>query len=281
MHPTAIDSNGVPRIELTGVRVSYPTKTGEFVAVDEVDMSVAPNGIVSVVGPSGCGKSSLLKVISRVLRTAKGTVSIDGLPLADAELTGRLSFMFQQPLLLPWRNVLDNVLLPLQITERRITKESRERAVDVLARVGLEAALDKRPDQLSGGMRQRVALARALVTQPEILLMDEPFGAVDEITRESLQDLLLDLWQTVQTTIVLVTHQVEEAVLLSDEVVVMSHGPGTVLRTVPVDLPRPRDISVRRDIRFHELTEELRDLLHPDRATSTRGDSLPRGSRTA
>ncbi|GAA4536054.1 ABC transporter ATP-binding protein [Pseudonocardia xishanensis] len=260
--PTAVDAS-VPRITLDGVKLVYRGKARESVAVERVDMTVMANSVVSVVGPSGCGKSSLLKVISKVLRPSEGTVAVDGVEAEAADLTGRLSFMFQQPLLLPWRTALDNVLLPLQITHRRRVGEHRAHAVDVLTRVGLGHALDRHPHEMSGGMRQRVALARALVTRPEILLMDEPFGAVDEITRESLQELLLQIWGTDRTTIVLVTHQVEEAVLLSDRVVVMSEGPGTVLRTVEIDLPRPRDAEVRRDPRFLELTSTLRDLLHP------------------
>ncbi|HEY0185926.1 MAG TPA: ABC transporter ATP-binding protein [Cellulomonas sp.] len=270
-----------PRIELDGIRMSYrtPARRGrpatELVAIERVDLVAEQNAFVSVIGPSGCGKSSLLKVISRVVGTAGGSVRIDGEPIADVDLTGRLSFMFQQPLLLPWRTVLDNVLLPVQVLRRTRPAAGRAEAVRLLEAVGLGQVLDQHPAQLSGGMRQRVALARALVTAPEILLMDEPFGAVDEITRETLQEQLLQVWQETRTTIVLVTHQIEEAVLLSDSVVVMSAGPGTVLEVIDVDLPRPRDADVRRTPEFHRLVDHLRDLLRP--GTGTAGPTTPGG----
>ncbi len=269
---------GTPRIELDNVRMAYRTPArrgtppGEFVAIERVDLVAQQNAFVSVIGPSGCGKSTLLKVISKVVGTSGGSVRIDGQPADEVDLTGRLSFMFQQPLLLPWRTVLDNVLLPVQVLRRVGAEQGRAEAVRLLEAVGLGAVLDHHPPQLSGGMRQRVALARALVTAPEILLMDEPFGAVDEITRETLQEQLLQIWQETRTTIVLVTHQIEEAVLLSDSVVVMSAGPGTVLEVIDIDLPRPRDPGVRRTPEFHRLVDHMRSLLRPGvESTATGG----------
>jgi NitT/TauT family transport system ATP-binding protein len=253
----------VPKVELVGVQMRYPTKGREILAIDNMDLRAPTNSFVSVIGPSGCGKSTLLKIISRVVKVSAGRVAIEGVPVSDVDLTGRVSFMFQQPLLLPWRNALDNVLLPVQVLKKRVDTESRERATRLLETVGLADSLDLLPHQLSGGMRQRVALARALVTRPEILLMDEPFGAVDEITRELLQEELLRIWQESKTTILLVTHQIEEAVLLSDSIVVMSGAPGTVLEVVDVDLPRPRSSGVRRTAEFHQLVDRLRDLLRP------------------
>ncbi|WP_432989598.1 ABC transporter ATP-binding protein [Dactylosporangium sp. CA-233914] len=250
-------------VDLDGIQLRYRSKKRDVVAVERVDMSVRRNSFVSIIGPSGCGKSSLLKVISKVLKPHSGRLRFDGVPAEDVDVTGTLSFMFQQPLLLPWRTVLDNVMLPLQITQRKVGPEGRALAIGLLETVGLRDSLRLRPHELSGGMRQRAALARALVTKPKLLLMDEPFGAVDEITRERLQEQLLTLWQREQTTIVMVTHQIEEAILLSDQVVVMSDGPGTVLATVRIDLPRPRDPESRRTPEFHELVDHLRGLLHP------------------
>lgn len=261
---TAASLRETPLINLESVRMVYRSKIREFLAIERVDMTAPRNGFVSVIGPSGCGKSSLLKVISKVAPVAGGTVEIDGRPLAEVDLTGRLSFMFQQPLLLPWRNVIENVTLPLQVLRRGNAASQKAAAERLLESVGLGDALTLRPHELSGGMRQRSALARALVTEPEILLMDEPFGAVDEITRESLQELLLQIWQQTRTTIVLVTHQIEEAVLLSDSIVVMSAGPGRVLETIDVDLPRPRGPETRQNPQFHELVEHLRSMLRPD-----------------
>jgi len=254
-----------PRVRIDGLTMTYrPKKRAEVLALDGVDVSIAANSFVSVIGPSGCGKSTLLKVISKVVGFTDGRVEIDGVPIAQADLTGRLSFMFQQPLLLPWRTVLDNVLLPVQILRRRVRPEDRDRALRLLDLVGLGSSLQMLPHQLSGGMKQRVALARALVTEPEILLMDEPFGAVDEITRETLQVELLRIWQETRTTIVLVTHHVEEAVLLSDRVIVMSARPGRVVVDQEIDLPRPRDESVRETEAFHGLVDRLRAQLRPD-----------------
>lgn len=272
INQTVVDA---PRIELRDVRLEYHSaKRGSVLAVDDMSLSVPSNKFVSVIGPSGCGKSTLLKVISRVVAPSVGSVKIDGLPLQEVQFGSRLSFMFQQPLLMPWRSALKNVLLPLEVQHRRLKPQQTERAAELLDAVGLKGAYDLLPHQLSGGMRQRVALARALVTEPEILLMDEPFGAVDEITREALQEELLRIWQNTQTTIVLVTHAVDEAVLLSDQVVVMSERPGRVLEVVDVDLPRPRDSAVRERDDFHRLVAHLRELLRP-RGGDTRKEANP------
>lgn len=251
----------VPKIHIDNLGMTYGAGNKRFTAIENVSLEVPQNSFVSIIGPSGCGKSSLLKVISKVAEPASGKVALDGQPLRDCDLRGQLSFMFQQPLLLPWRNVLDNVLLPLEIIEGRVSDDSRSRAEELIERVGLGAAKTKRPYQLSGGMRQRAALARALVMEPDILLMDEPFGAVDEITRASLQAKLLEIWQEKSTTIVLVTHQVEEAILLSDEIVVMSQSPGRIIERVKVDFERPRSTEVRSTPEFHALVDHLHSLL--------------------
>lgn len=250
-----------PRVSMRDLDMAYGTGEKRFVALRGVDLDVAPNSFVSIIGPSGCGKSSLLKVISKVAAAASGEALFDGTPISQVDLTGRLSFMFQQPLLLPWRNVLDNVMLPLQILKGREAAAGREYARELIERVGLGRAVQKRPHELSGGMKQRVALARALVMKPEVLLMDEPFGAVDEITRASLQALLLDMWQEQQMTVMLVTHQVEEAILLSDEIVVMSDSPGRIIERIAVGFERPRSTSVRSSPEFHAMVDRLHGLL--------------------
>jgi NitT/TauT family transport system ATP-binding protein len=181
--------------------------------------------------------------------------------LGQVDLAGRLSFVFQKPLLLPWRTALQNVLLPLEILKGKLQQDERRLAREALELTGLGGFAESYPWQLSGGMQQRVSLARALVIQPELLLMDEPFSALDEITREGLQAQLLGIWERAKSATLFITHNVEEAVLLSDWVTVMSGRPGAVIRTVAVDLPRPRTLDVRREVRHMELVEEVRQAL--------------------
>lgn len=251
-----------PKIELKGVTMRYARRSEP--AVKDVSLTIHENSFVSVIGPSGCGKSTLLKLLSNVMRPSAGTVEIDGRPAADVDLTGRLSFMFQQPLLLPWRTALENVVLPLQVVRPREKRKNVEEATRVLELVGLADAVGLRPHEMSGGMRQRAALARALVSKPEILLMDEPFGAVDEINRAKLQLELLSIWDELKPTILFVTHQIQEAVLLSDQIVIMSDSPGKIVEIVPVNLERPRGPDVLSTPEFHELTDHLRKRIQPN-----------------
>lgn len=250
-----------PLIDLENVSLHYRTKAGVVQALSEVSMSVSHNEFVSVIGPSGCGKTTLLKIISKVLRVSSGNVRINGIPLGRVDLTGKLSHVFQRPLLLPWRSALKNVLLPLEVTHSRLREEDIDRAKRMLILTGLESFEGMAPHELSGGMQQRVSLARALVIEPEILLMDEPFAAIDEITRETMQGELLRIWQNTRNTILFITHNIEEAVLLADRVVVLSARPGTVVKTLDVDLPRPRSEGVREAPRFREMVKALRNLL--------------------
>ncbi len=247
-------------VRIEGLSLSYTSKGKAINALKSVSLAIRRNAVVSIIGPSGCGKSTLLKVISKLLPVGQGAMFIDGEPADGVDLTGRLSFMFQQPLLLPWRTVLDNVLLPVQLLKRD-PHLGRESAEDLLDAVGLARAKQLRPNELSGGMRQRASLARALVTSPELLLMDEPFAAVDEITREGLQYQLLELRKQWNTTVVLVTHNVEEAVLLSDTVVVMSDAPGTIRHVEEVSFPTARNAQVRGSDEFHHIADRLRSLL--------------------
>jgi len=260
--------NAPEKIRLDSIELQY--KNTASPAVTNISLSVPANSFVTVIGPSGCGKSTLLKLISKVMTPSRGQLSIDGRPASEVDLTGRLSFMFQQPLLLPWRTALENVMLPLQVNRSSSKAENIEKARAALTLVGLSHAIELRPHEMSGGMRQRAALARALVSTPEILLMDEPFGAVDEINRAKLQEELLTIWQQSKPTILFVTHQIEEAVLLSDSIVVMSDSPGTVAEIVDVELARPRGPEVRSSAEFHHLVDYLRGKLQPlDRSGNT------------
>jgi NitT/TauT family transport system ATP-binding protein len=261
--PSKQKSRGVeaPVISLRQVSLQYRTKSGPLQAIDEVSLEVERNDFVSVIGPSGCGKTTLLKIVSRVLRPGSGIVELDGIPIEKVDLTGKLSYVFQSPLLLPWRSALKNVLLPLEVLDKKVGPEHVRKAKEMLTLTGLERFMDSHPHELSGGMQQRVSLARALVVHPKILLMDEPFGALDEITREMMQEELLRIWERTRNTILFITHNIHEAVLLSDRVVVLSQRPGTVIETIDIDLARPRDEAVRGDPRFHELVAHLRELL--------------------
>ncbi|HET7043870.1 MAG TPA: ABC transporter ATP-binding protein [Gaiellaceae bacterium] len=228
-------------------------------ALEQITLDVCENELVTLVGRSGCGKSTLLRIVAGLLRPTAGSVEIDG-----AAVTGPrrdVGFMFQRPALLPWRTVLENVLLPVEIL-RLDRAEYGRRARDLLELVGLGSFAGSAPWELSGGMQQRAALCRALVAGPRILLMDEPFAALDALTREELSLELQRIWGEHRTTIVFVTHSIEEAVLLADRVVVMSPRPGRVSRIVEVDLSRPRSLGEsRRSEELHRCSAELHELL--------------------
>jgi NitT/TauT family transport system ATP-binding protein len=198
-----------------------------------------------MIGPSGCGKSTLLKLAADVLAPTVGTIRVGGAPPAQARRAREFSIVFQNPVLLPWRSVQDNVSLALEIAGRP-RAERRRIAAEMIELVGLHGFERARPAQLSGGMQQRVAIARALTLEPMLLLMDEPFGAVDELTRDRLNDELLRIWERTQSAILFVTHSIEEAVYLSDRVVVLTRRPGRVATVLDVDLGRPRDLAMKR-----------------------------------
>ena len=238
---------------------SYVSQDRSVVAaLSDVSLEVAPGEFVTIVGPSGCGKTTLLRIMAGLLRPTSGTVHLLGRPVTGPSRS--VGVVFQDPVLLPWRTVLDNVMLPVQVL--RLERERyRARALDLLGLVGLRGFEGKYPHELSGGMRQRVSLARALVHDPALLLMDEPFGALDEMTRERLNIELLELWRRMESTIVFVTHSISEAVFLSTRVVVMSPRPGRIAGTVEVDLPQPRTVDTREEPRFFELVTQVRELL--------------------
>ncbi len=243
-------------VEVVGVTKHYRTaKSGTVHALDEVSLSFSPGEFVSIVGPSGCGKSTLMMLMSGLIPVSSGTIRVGGKevrgPVREAGV------VFQRDVLLDWRSVLSNVMLPVEI--KGLDPVSYiQKARELLRSVGLAEFEDKYPGELSGGMRQRVAICRALVQQPGLLLMDEPFGALDALTREQMNLDLQRMWLRDRNTVLFITHSIEEAVFLSDRVVVMSARPGTITEVLEIDLARPRGASTRSDRRFVEYIERIR-----------------------
>jgi NitT/TauT family transport system ATP-binding protein len=229
-------------------------------ALSGIDLDVRPRELISLIGPSGCGKSTLLRIIGDLIDPSKGVVEVNGKPAHRARLDHDYGIVFQEAVLYDWRTVTKNIALPLELL--RWSREKRTRRVNEMLRlVELEGFEDHRPWQLSGGMQQRVAIARALSFDPALLLMDEPFGALDEMTRERLNMELLRIWEASGSTIVFVTHSIPEAVFLSTRVVVMSPRPGQIADIVEVDLPYPRTAETREEPRFFELVTGVREQL--------------------
>jgi len=243
--------------QLSQVRRVFERRVGlrgreTLVAIDDASLTFEQGELVSLLGPSGCGKTTLLRILAGLIPKTSGSVKIRG-----EEVTGPhpdFGFVFQTPNLMPWRTVLDNVLFPMEILGRR-SGAARARALELLAMVGLEGFHTARPHQLSGGMQQRVALCRALIHEPTLLLMDEPFGALDELTRMEMNDLLLEIRRRTQATVVFVTHSIAEAVYLSDQVLVFSRRPARIAERIAVDLPYPRTPQTRFSARFAELAQ--------------------------
>jgi NitT/TauT family transport system ATP-binding protein len=251
-----------PIIAIEHVSKVYDSGGGQVVALQDVSLSIAPGEFIALIGPSGCGKSTLMRLIGDLAQLSAGSIRIKGKPPAQARRDRDYGIVFQAPVLYDWRSVRKNVELPLEVMGRG-SGTRRERALSMLRLVGLQDFGDAYPWQLSGGMQQRVSIARALAFAPSILLMDEPFGALDEITRERMQVELLAIWggADTDTTVIFVTHSIPEAVFLSDRVVVMSPRPGRIERVVTIDLPRPRDIATRESPRFFALVTEVRESL--------------------
>lgn len=228
----------------------------------DVSLAIRPGSFVSLLGPSGCGKSTLLKILGGLLEPTSGDVVVSGRPAAEAVRQREVGIVFQQPVLLPWKTALKNVSFLRELTGGRAARsDATSRARELLELVGLGHAGGRLPSELSGGMAQRVAIARALALDPAILLMDEPFGALDEITRTHMNLSLLDVWSRLRKTVLFVTHSISEAVFLSDEVFVMESHPGRIRERLVIDLPRPRTTDSPDDPRFNELASHLRHLL--------------------
>ena len=242
-------------VEVRDVALTFRTPAGPRPALDGVSLRVAPGEVVSLIGPNGSGKSTLLRVIGGLVPPDRGTILLDGRPVRGPDPA--IGLVFQDPRLLPWRSVATNVTYPLELAGW--SKERRSaRLTEVLALVDLEGAEDARPSQLSGGMRQRAALARALVLEPRLLLLDEPFSALDALSRERFNLELLELWSRTNASIVVVTHSIPEAIFLGDRVLVLSSGPGRVVADITVDLPRPRRIEALDDASVSPLAREIR-----------------------
>jgi len=245
-------------VEMQGVGKTYRSGRNELRALEEVSFSVERGQFVSIVGQSGCGKSTLLKMTAGVTPITRGSIRVAGIPVTGP--AGGLGMVFQTPVLLEWRTVLANVLLPIEILGLD-RNSSRRRAMALIEMVGLSGFEQRRPFELSGGMQQRVAICRALIFDPPLLLMDEPFGALDALTRDQMALELMHIWEETKKTILFVTHSIDEAVLLSDKVVVLTPRPGRVGMIVDVHLPRPRPASVRSDPMFIGYTESIRDAI--------------------
>lgn len=253
--PAGGAGRGAVRFDAVGKRFSE--QSGLVLA--DVSLDVAPGTFTSILGPSGCGKSTLLSLVAGLERPTAGTVQVHGLPVDD--VSGSLAFVFQDAALYPWRDALQNVAMPLE--GKVPAEELKARAVEQLERVGLGACLHKRPHELSGGMRQRVMLARAFLTRPAILLLDEPFGALDALTREAMQTALATLWAADKPTVLFVTHAVDEAVFLSQRVVVMCGTPATVVHSRDIDEAYPRSPDLRFTHQFGDWCKELHSYLAP------------------
>jgi len=247
-------------VDVRRASVVYPSADAPVHALSDIDLTIAQGEFVSLIGPSGCGKTTLLRVIADLEPITSGQVLVNGLTPHDARLARAYGYVFQAPALFPWRTVLANVMLSLQIQGR--DKAAAEAiAREQLGRVGLTGFERKYPWQLSGGMQQRVSIARALGFEPKILMMDEPFGALDEITRDGLNDQLQQLWQRERRTVVFVTHSIAEAVYLSTRIVVMSPRPGRILKIIHSTLPDARTLDMRDTPEFMALAHEVREGL--------------------
>ena len=264
-------------VEATGVGKVFGTGPTAVTALEDIDLTIRQGEFVSLIGPSGCGKSTLLRLIGDLTAPTTGSVRVNGKPAARARLDRDYGMVFQAPVLMDWRTIAKNIELPLEIMGFP-ADERRQRAGDLLRLVELEAFADRHPWELSGGMQQRVAIARALSFDPKLLLMDEPFGALDEMTRERMNAELMSIWQRTGTTIVFVTHSIPEAVFLSTRVVVMSARPGRISQVVAIDLPATRSEETRESERYFELVTRVREALRRHEAPDD-GASRPGADR--
>lgn len=245
-------------VNVDGVRKIYNPGPKQVEALSEVHCRVREGEFVSLLGPSGCGKSTLLMMVAGLESLTTGRIDVGGEPMEGTRED--IGLMFQDSTLLPWKTTLENVMFPIKILKRP-AEEYRETAINLLTRVGLGDFLDKKPSQLSGGMRQRVAICRALVYDPSLLLMDEPFSALDAITRDEMNEVLMDMWQEFRKTGLFVTHSIRESVFLSDRVLVMSARPGRIVADVTIPFERPRDFAIVDSPEFNEICAYLRSKI--------------------
>lgn len=263
---TPTDATAQPFVDVRGLQVNYHTRSGErLLAVADMDFQLRQGEFCVIVGPSGCGKSTLLKVLAGLVKHTAGEGRIGSQPMGTTR--DDIGFVFQNATLLPWLTILGNVLLPLRVQRRPDKAQWEARARELLQVVGLGDFADRYPAELSGGMQQRVGMARALVHDPQLLLMDEPFGALDALTRETMNAELQRIWLLKQKAVVFVTHSISEAVFLADRIIVMSARPGRVLADIQVDLPRPRDMVGIDSDRFTEYSRQVRAHLYAKEAT--------------
>jgi NitT/TauT family transport system ATP-binding protein len=247
-------------IDMRDLSLTFETADAPLVALSKVNLQVRAGEFVSLIGPSGCGKTTLMRVMADLVRPTGGQITVNGMSPEQARLARAYGYVFQAPALYAWRTVRRNLMLPLEIMG--VPKPEREkRAAQYLAMVGLQDFANKFPWQLSGGMQQRVSIARALSFEPKLLLMDEPFGALDEITRDHLNEQLLRLWEQTQKTVIFVTHSIPEAVFLSNRIVVMSPRPGRILEVIESNLPANRTLDVRETPSFLDIALRVRKAL--------------------
>jgi NitT/TauT family transport system ATP-binding protein len=233
----------------------YKSPKSSFTALEQIDLDIGRGEFISVVGPSGCGKSTLLKCIAGISGISGGRIEIDGVEVASPP--DHMAIVFQRDILLDWRSVLDNILLPIEFKRQR-KSDWTHKASELLSLIGMPGYEQRRPWELSGGQRQRVAICRALIQEPRLLLMDEPFGALDALTRDDLNLELQRLWMASKKTVLFITHSIGEAVLLSDRIVVMAANPGRIIDTIPIDLPRPRTLDSRETPEFGRYAKHIR-----------------------
>jgi NitT/TauT family transport system ATP-binding protein len=257
-------------------RLSKVFGKGAVTALDDIDLEIGKGEFVSLIGPSGCGKSTLLRIVGDIIEPSAGTITVNGKTARRARRDGDYGIVFQSPVLYDWRTVAKNIALPLEMLgwERDRRAKRVKQMVELVELTGFEG---HHPWQLSGGMQQRVSIARAFSFSPALLLMDEPFGALDEMTRERLNMELLRIWAEMGSTVIFVTHSISEAVFLSTRVVVMSARPGRITAIVPIDLPQPRAAETREEPRFFELVTEVRESLHAGGADRVVEEAIAEG----
>ena len=261
--PAPALGSGNVAVSCRDVSVRFFTERRSVTALKNVSVDIAEGEFMSLLGPSGCGKSTFLRVVADLIAPTSGSVQVLGVTPGTARLRRDIGFVFQDAALLPWRSALQNVELPLEVARGRTqsTKAARATPRELLELVGLQGSENAYPHELSGGMRQRVSIARALVTDPRILLMDEPFGSLDEITRDRLNEELLRVWRELGMTVLFVTHSIYEAAFLAQRVLMLAANPGRVQEIVPVELPADRTLAIRETPEFVQLTARLRRVL--------------------